>query len=380
MAIKKIYSLIKVFMLFFITVTCLLSVSYAQRPAQERIPDNYYLEIRGGYGFIIPHHIELYALQTHFLSSEFSVGYLSFGKSRWEYLYHFPRVGLSLWYSGFNNSDYIGKAFALHPYISFPLTGTTDSRLCFRLGVGVGYLTKPYHPVENYKNIAIGSHLNAAINLKLEYQRKISDRVFFNAAADFQHFSNGSMRTPNFGLNSPGISAGFLYHPQRPNPFLKRKLLPELYAYEFDGKKFAYTAFTFYVGIKDESFLANDRLFASAIALDVMKPVSFKHSLGIGMDITRYTPLHPDAPVIPLMKYGINGAWHMKLWLVSFDFNIGVDLFKPNTIYLGTMYEKMAFKYHFENGMFTYFGLKANYGRADFITFGMGYDLKMMYY
>jgi len=59
---------------------------------------------------------------------------------------------------------------------------------------------------------------------------------------------------------------------------------------------------------------------------------------------------------------------------------MGVEVFKPDEIYLGSMYERAAFKYHFDNGFYTYFGLKALYGRADFIMFGVGYNVKMIYY
>ncbi len=362
------------------SISVCFSYGYSQSGWLEKIPDNYYLEVRTGYGFIVPHHLELYELQTHFMSTEVSLGYLSFGKQKWEYVYDFPRVGISFWYSDFNNSNIIGKAYALHPYICFPWYGTPNSRLVFRLGVGVGYLTKPYHPIMNYKNIAIGSHINAAINLKLEYHHKVNERLIVNGGVDFQHFSNGSFKTPNFGLNSPSVSLGLMYHPLLPNRFNRQKVLPELYMHEFDGKKFAYTAFTYYMGLKDQSFSDKDRLLATAVSAEIMKPMNFKHSLGVGVDVAHYTPLGGNLQDNHVTKYGICGAWHMKLWVVSFDFAVGVELFKPNDILLGSMYEKAAFKYHFENGMYSYFGLKALYGRADFIAFGMGYDLKMIYY
>jgi len=373
---NSIYRILALFILFFgISVH-----AFSQQSFIERIPDNYYLECRTGYGFLIPHHLELHELQTHFQSFELSVGYLSYGKQKWEYVYDFPRVGLSLWHSNFHNSEIIGDAYALHPYICFPWYGTPASRLTFRLGVGIGYLTKPYDPVTNYKNIAIGSHLNAAINLKLEYQHKLTDRLVVNGGVDFQHFSNGSFKTPNFGLNSPSVSVGFMYHPIKPNRFDRRKVLPELYMYEFDGKKFAYTALTYYMGIKDQSFRNGDKLLATAISAELVKPVNFKHNLGLGFDVAHYFPLSLESKDQHLTKYGICGAWHMKLWVVSFDFAMGVEIFKPDEIYLGSMYERAAFKYHFDNGMYTYFGLKALYGRADFIMFGVGYNVKMIYY
>lgn len=355
-------------------------ISYSQKMFTDWVPENYYCEYRSGFGFVIPHHIELQDLQTHFAISEFSIGYLSYGKSRWESIYEFPRLGLSFWYSGFNNSSYIGTAYALQPYISFSLIGKPSSRLCFRLAFGVGYLTKTYDPVTNYKNIAIGSHYNAAINFKFEYQHQISDRLVGNAAVDFQHFSNGSMKTPNYGLNCPSMSIGMMYHIHRTNSFLKKKLLPELYSYEFDGKKYATISLTYYMGFKDQSFSNGDVLMANAIAVDFLKAINFKHKLGVGFDFSRYMPLNLESEELVLLKYGINGAWHMSLWTISFDFNLGVDLYKRNDVYLGTMYEKLAFKYHFDSGLYTYFGLKANYGRADFISFGVGYDLKVMYY
>ncbi|PIE87648.1 MAG: hypothetical protein CSA04_05965 [Bacteroidetes bacterium] len=354
--------------------------SYGQGSWLDKLPDNYYVESRVGYGFLIPHHLETRELQTHFVSHEVALGYLSYGKSRWEYLYEYPRVGLSLWFSTFGRSEYIGKAYGLHPHICFPWYGDPTSRLSFRLGVGVGYLTKPYDPVSNYKNIAIGSYVNAAINLKLEYQHAFSERFVFNGSLDFQHFSNGSLKTPNHGLNGVSCSVGMMYHLRKPNRFDRRKVLPELYMFEFDGKRFAYLAMTSYMGVKDQSYKQGDRLMAVGLSLEMMKPLNFKHKLGVGLDVIHYVPLSHEIRSQQLTKYGLCGAWHVWLWEVSMDMALGLELLNRGSVFLGAIYEKAAIKYHFDNGLYPYFGIKAVYGRADFIMFGVGYNLKVIYY
>ena len=79
---------------------------------------------------------------------------------------------------------------------------------------------------ENYKNDVIGSHINAAVQLNFESRYKLSQHLFINFNVGITHFSNGSFRTPNLGINNPSVNGGFTYALHPPVTFIHSERLP----------------------------------------------------------------------------------------------------------------------------------------------------------
>jgi hypothetical protein len=130
---------------------------------------NLLLEGRVNYGFLINHHLEMQIFNSHFPSFEINLGKETFGERRWQRMYSYPFVGAGYWYSHLGNSPYLGSAHALFPYVNYPLVRDIKHELNFRFGLGLAYLTKRFDRIDNYKYLAIGSHVNAAVNLPLDW-------------------------------------------------------------------------------------------------------------------------------------------------------------------------------------------------------------------
>ena len=169
---------------------------------------NLLFEPRVNYGFLIAHHVEMEIYNRHFPSFEFSISQASYGKRQWESFYNYPVMGVTYYNAWLGNSRDIGQAHAVFPFISFPLQKNNKHELNFRMGAGLAYLTKKFDRLTNYKYNAIGSHVNAAVNLMVEYRWKPLDYLQLSAGVQLMHFSNGSVKTPNFGLNIPAVTAG----------------------------------------------------------------------------------------------------------------------------------------------------------------------------
>lgn len=352
------------------------------------IGSNLMIEGKAGYGFLIPHKLEMEIFNAHFPSFEISISKKTFGSSRWEYMYGYPIVGVALWYSNLGTSPYLGDAYALFPYINFPITPNKPTRLYFRAGLGLGYLTKHFDRLENYKNIAIGSHFNAAVNLSLELRIKIIRRLHLNASISLTHFSNGSMKTPNYGINIPSVNAGLAYQLSKENKYQRRKLLPELYPYEFDGKKFFNIQVGGGLGYKNMNAEVGGSYMVYAGYFNVMKQVSFKSRLGIGFDVS-YDGTDKiiaetengveDVNSFPYIKTGGNIGWELMISRVSFMFNIG-GYFSGKYQGEGGIYEKLGLLFYFNENIYSSVTLKAHYARADYITVGIGYNFNIKYY
>ncbi len=343
-------------------------------------------ELKIQYGFLASHHLELDIFQSHFPAFEFSIEKATYGKNRWEVIYGYPIVGLSVWYSPLGGFNEIGYAFAVYPFINFPIVKNEIQSLNFRLGVGLGYLSNFYHNTSNYRNFAIGSNINLAGSVYLEYRRKVSKMITLSAGLGLTHFSNGSMRTPNYGLNLITGTIGITTYLKRPNPQLSNKILPKLYPFEFDGKKTLDVDASLSIGYKDMSQQYGQKFLVYAFSANIFKQISWKSKFGIGIDLTYDAsdkfilewsgdPADNDWQIL---KPGISGAYQLLISNLSFVFNFGFYLAGKEQAE-GAVYQRLTMRYLFTESLFVKMGLSTNWGKAEYIGFGLGYQLNFIY-
>jgi hypothetical protein len=347
------------------------------------------LEGRVYYGWTLDHHIEMTPFKKHYPAYEISVLKATYGRTRWEYMYNYPLIGVSFWYSDLGRTRQLGSAFAIFPYINFPILDRKGFNFYFRLGVGLGYLTKKYDRYENFENIAIGSHLNGAVNLLLEARWRLGKRFMASGGLSWMHFSNGAIKQPNYGLNMPGANIALAYRLSRENPYQKRKLLPDLYPFEFDGKKFLMLDLSAAFGIKDlQATLGSGNQYIVAVASgNLLWPAGFKSRIGFGFDVSydgsdeKLLELRNEVPEhrVNYVKTGITGGYELVFSRMAIMLNLGINLSGADKSD-GYVYEKLALRYAFTKSLFGSLTLKALYGKADFITFGLGYRLPVKYY
>ena len=202
-----------------VTALCVLMLSmrgYSQFE-HKLFSSNMIVEGKLHYGFLYAQHTELDMYNAHFPAFEFTIQQITYGKHKWERAYKYPLIGLTFFYSGYGNNPALGKVYALMPFINFPLYKYRNFTAGFRLAVGLGYVSKPFNRLTNYHNLAIGSKLNAAANLMLEARYRINYFLTLSAGISLQHFSNGSLKLPNYGLNAPLINIGAALRPFKEN-------------------------------------------------------------------------------------------------------------------------------------------------------------------
>ncbi len=193
---------------------CVLLLSFfgSNADAQDRQPDwlsCLFAEGQAHGAFVIRHHREMMVLTDGYFSMwELSLMKQTNGSTFYSYLRKYPRLGLTYRYSDFGGSQMLGDVHALMAFIGFPVATRQGLQIGFRIGIGPAYVSKKFDRYDNYRNLAIGSQLNAAVSFQLNTRWRLSTRTYFVAAAGLMHISNGTMRTPNFGLNMPGLSAG----------------------------------------------------------------------------------------------------------------------------------------------------------------------------
>jgi hypothetical protein len=164
-------------------------------------------------GFIYEHKPQIsHLIEHHPVGFRITYDKKVYGKERWEQRYNFPDQGMTFVYMDYRNPA-LGKTLALIPHINFYLRGKREAKgqLNFKMGFGAGYTTTKYHPETNNQNNVISTDLTGAVLFQFGYQYKISERMALTTSLSVTHFSNGSMKKPNSGINMFSNNTGITY-------------------------------------------------------------------------------------------------------------------------------------------------------------------------
>lgn len=361
-------------------ICSLLTATAVAQPKSPLSGHNLSLEVKAQYGFLLSHHLELDIFNAHFPAVEITLQRETWGTKRWEQAYNYPSYGISFWYSGLGGFDAIGSAYALYPTINFPLTRNDKQSLHFKLGIGVAYLTNHFDRIENYKNFAIGSAFNFSASLYFDYRHKISKQFTLSAGLGLTHFSNGSTKTPNYGLNILSATVGITGYLSKPNPGLKKQFLPKHYPFEFDGSRFLEMQFSTAVATKDMTEQLGERFMVYALYTNIMARVSYKSKFGAGLDYTYdesdvfilHKSMNQEPDLRDATKVGLSLAYELVISRVSFLFNAGMNVAGKERSE-GDFFQRLTLKYHFTDNWFANLALSTHLGKAEYIGIGLGY-------
>ena len=363
--------------------------------------NNLMVEARVHGGIFWHHHFEMQRFNALYPAIEASIYQSTFGRSHWEPVYNYPYIGVTFYHAnfGFNFEhnpevgEALGSVFAVYPFINYPLNPNEDSQLTFKLGAGLGYLTKCFDNFDNYQNFAIGSHLNAAVNLSFEYRQRLTPRLMSVASFGLTHFSNGSTKLPNYGLNTFSGALGLAYYLRPPRVNLTPTLRPEYKPFEFDHKHWLSLDLNYGIGFKNVSqTLGGDSThYYHVHDLSAYLLAQFtQHSrAGLGLaavlDLSDQTlPGYDTLDIqnnLQLTRLNFNLCYVMTMNRLSYYFEFGWHL-KYNDVPLskGNIYQKVTARYQLHDNIYAHLGLMTHFGRADFLCFGLGYRFNQKYY
>ena len=327
------------------------------------------------YGFIIAHRTTIVPLQQdHTKSFELAIRKNTFGKKTWQQLYHYPAVGLKYLFIDLGNPQHLGTGQALIPFIDLPLNKNERAKLSFNFGWGIGYIEKPFNKDNNYKNIAIGSRWNSAIGFSTDLKLKLLKKIFLNTGISLTHFSNGSLSTPNLGVNVASVKVGITHGLGKGKPFIRDSLPP----FEKKIRNSIYAA----GGVKQIYPVYGPDYYVFILSAARLKQFNRKKAIGFGIDV------HYDESVTHKLKddsvsdsgftSGIRAGINCTYEFIFSDFSITEQF--GGYIYSklkseGTFYNRLGLRYQFTKKYFACFNLKSHWAKADFFEWGIGVRL-----
>lgn len=155
----------------------------------------------------------------------------TYGKKEWEQRRRYPTIGLGFAYVNYGIDSIYGHCFGLYPNMIVPLWNGKDFSWTFRLGDGIGYVTKTFHrsaPVDTI-NVAIGSHINDFAMFTTDIRYHVNQHWDIQLGAGMTHISDASFHKPNLGINMLSGHIGLRYSPvtSRPQHIVRKNESPK---------------------------------------------------------------------------------------------------------------------------------------------------------
>jgi hypothetical protein len=139
-------------------------------------------------------------------------GWQTDGAWPWQQLYNYPAYGIGIMGADyFQFEDEIGNPTSLYGFFRWPVKRWHVNTITVDLALGLSDNWKPFDPVDNPNNVAIGAFRTIMIDVGATYNLGISRRFGLMAGIEGTHFSNGGTRKPNQGLNMLTGSVGLKY-------------------------------------------------------------------------------------------------------------------------------------------------------------------------
>ncbi len=327
------------------------------------------------YGYVFAHHFYIQHLVTgHFPLLEASVFEVKDGSKEWHQAYNFPESGW-MFKTGNLNNQYLGSFYAGYYYIKVPIIKKAFFSPSFKIAGGLGYLTEKFDRFENYKNIAIGSHVNAALDFSLQGSVDVSERIALNTSVSFTHFSNGAFRAPNLGINVPSLGMGIHYRFNRQEP---RKISSNMID---STDKQLHHYFILAGGIMELLPTYGKKYPAVSLSYNLGKRFNAKYRLGIGTDFfynnAHHEILKRDGITVEneleLIRPGIHVSNALTFGKAEATLFMGAYLYAKNRND-GFLYHRVSFSRRIKHILMSV-AVKSHFAKAELVEFGIGYVL-----
>lgn len=334
---------------------------------------SYFFETKAHVGFLIAHRPSLVPLQQkHLMGIDISAGFFTSGSKYWHKYYNQPAIGVKYSFMQTGNEAVLGNTHSLIPFLEIAFKGRSKTKLGIQYGWGIGYVSKHFSKYDNYKNIAIGSHFNAAINFNFFLRRNIIKNELATGVG-LLHFSNGSTVTPNLGINLATLQFAYRF-----NTGNKKEIFQSTQT-DFSFSKKWYMSASVVFGLKQNYPALGENFLIKEICLFANQKRSQVASYGIGIDLPhdpsisqRLDNRGDKTNNLTPFRPGLNIGYSIGMGDLTLGLHQGFYLYSQIKDD-GILYQRIALNYNIYKKYFAVFSLKTHFAKADFFEWGLGF-------
>ena len=396
-------------------------------PLRAQYHAMYQFRVEYMYGMLLKHDQHMEALvDKPAMGAELSVDFLPNGKQQWPFLWNGASVGAALAYVNLGNPNVLGHAIALYPYVNIPILRLSWLCVSVKPGVGLGFVTKTFGNTappgttslanpDGTINTAVGSVVNACLRGTLAFEVPVYKGFGITGGIGYLHLSNGSIKTPNSGLNMLSAQLGCVYFPQY--DIYNRIYVPRVR--QPMDKRFSYEL-TLSGGVRELYYQDNRMYGIASAAFSVHYPLARIFRLGIGADafydgvfgavnadyatgnepVTNYARTYITSSELKnQFRVGVSLQPELIFGRLIAGVHLGVYLYDPiknlepfadaknGTVKKGIFYKydinkedgwfytRLGLKYLITDYFYVAVGLKTHLQKAEFIEWGVGVRL-----
>lgn len=292
-------------------------------------------------------------------------------------IYRKPKLGLGISLVNFHNEE-LGKPITFFGYTEIPVT-RPESRwhVSYGVGAGLGIGFNHFDKDGNPGNMAIGSSLNAYLEANFHAGYWINNDFLLSVGTGYRHYSNGSTKQPNAGINIVPVQLSVKYQTRKIVFHDATTPLPRYV------RNFSYSIYNS-VGMKQ---LTTDgpMIFKNLTGFNAGYQFSYKYRAVLGFDLTYSSGGSERVPgdASAFSKHFSYGPYLGWEWF--FTERIYVPVYAG--VYLhrnyendetNPFYQRIGLRYLFlrNKQLSAGVGLKTHFGQADFVEFGLGWTLR----
>jgi len=323
-------------------------------------------------GLFVPKNQNInYLIQDKISAFEIKLAIHPTSQKQWVRQFAVRKIGLGYYQGTLGNTSSLGDVQSLTPFIQFGIKSWDRFQINTDIGLGIAMMSKYFNPVNNYSNKLIGSKYNAHIKVGLEANYSLY-RFDLTSGLVFSHFSNGSRKHPNDGLNMVTASVGINYKfgktiPTVIKPQTYSKLKDELTAIINQSWK-------------ETSEQDPHTYYVSSINLSYTKGINSRQRIGGGIDLfydesvdRGYWTRTPKTSFKNRISQAVFLSHELVLSQVSFITQIGFYTLYKTKPDNNPFYNRLGLRYQFSKHFLANFSLKGYLGSSDFIEMGIGY-------
>lgn len=277
-------------------------------------------------------------LQTAFFLSYGK--YHNSNKETWAEMLGYPKTGISIAYTSFGNSKFIGNAYTIMPFMEIRLFQKKTKKLNLLLGIGTSYIDKQYNILNNSLNKGISTKLNWSFKSFLYYNILKKEQVNLKLGLGYLHHSNGHIKLPNQGLNSflLSLSSQFEFNKEEASIIQDNKKTPKtrenyfsirtgigqnVLSQAFNDKKEVYSSAISYGKILNKTFKFGGGFYYR------FYEKYYNHIKNKGDQVEEQVPKYSNNPYKYATNYGVFVTGELLLSHVGIEFDIGYNIYKP---------------------------------------------------
>lgn len=272
----------------------------------------------------------------------------------------------------------IGRPMGVYWFFDIPFKPISENKklnFSYFAHLGLGFNLNPFDSLDNPINQFIGSELNSYIHFGAKANYSISDQFQIFSMLGLKHFSNGSTRKPNAGINLVPFSIGIRYNFQPKLEVAEQLVLRQRPILFEEG----YWNLMLYSGSKNYE-VGEKTYFRGGFNLSYIWDKSYKYRYGLGLDVFFAPGLAersgtPDVGFWDQTSVAIAGAWEWKLTERLYA-PVGLGFYlhrnrenQESTVY----YERVGLRYLLTEKLQLGLQIKAHRIQADFFEFTLGY-------